>query len=247
MDIDNILIEADGDLVFVTVAKYKLFLSYGKIGMNAYLLYSHLMFTARLQKTDTVWAKDLYIRKGLNWGSQKLLKAKALLKDLNLIETIKKRDKKGKIEGWYIKVKTKTSFLEIEDVQNNNSVQNTCNPLVDEPTSGFQETNALTNKYKCLNKKVKGKFIKPSLQDLKDYCKEKGYNIDCEYFLDHYNANGWLVGKNKMKDWKATLRNWHRNKDKFNNGKSEKFDIYSGLDEEGKKKLDEFEKRRKEK
>ena len=79
---DNMSIEVDGDLIFVTVAKYKLFYSYGKIGIDAYLLNSHLMFTARLQKTNSVHAKDVYLREGLGWGSSRLLKAKNLLKEL---------------------------------------------------------------------------------------------------------------------------------------------------------------------
>ena len=42
---------------------------------------------------------------------------------------------------------------------------------------------------------------------------EHGYNVDAERFVDFYRSKGWLVGKNKMKDWKAAVRSWHsRNK-----------------------------------
>lgn len=51
-------------------------------------------------------------------------------------------------------------------------------------------------------------FKKPSLDDIKAYCKESGYNVDAERFLNYYESNGWMVGRNKMKDWKATVRNW---------------------------------------
>ena len=44
-----------------------------------------------------------------------------------------------------------------------------------------------------------------------DYCQEKGYtDVDVERFMNYYTSNGWMVGKNKMKDWKAAMRNWAR-------------------------------------
>ena len=51
-------------------------------------------------------------------------------------------------------------------------------------------------------------FQKPSLEDIKAYCKEGGYSIDAQRFLDYYESNGWMVGRNKMKDWKAAVRSW---------------------------------------
>lgn len=59
----------------------------------------------------------------------------------------------------------------------------------------------------------KSKFKKPSIEDVKEYVKEQGYRMDPVKFYDHYESNGWLVGRNKMKDWKAAVRNWeHRDK-----------------------------------
>ena len=58
------------------------------------------------------------------------------------------------------------------------------------------------------------KFIRPTLQEVKDYCQERANNVDPEQFIDYYQANGWKVGKNPMKDWKASVRTWERkNKD----------------------------------
>jgi len=54
------------------------------------------------------------------------------------------------------------------------------------------------------------RFVPPTLDDVKGYCQEKGYSIDCERFIDFYTAKNWMIGKNKMKDWKAALRNWVR-------------------------------------
>ena len=51
-------------------------------------------------------------------------------------------------------------------------------------------------------------FKKPSFEDVQAYCNESGYHIDVDRFMNYYESNGWMVGRNKMKDWKATVRNW---------------------------------------
>ena len=56
------------------------------------------------------------------------------------------------------------------------------------------------------------KFVKPTLQEVKAYCIERGNDVDPERFINHYEANGWMVGRNKMKDWRAAVRNWERNR-----------------------------------
>lgn len=57
------------------------------------------------------------------------------------------------------------------------------------------------------------RFVPPTLDEVKDYCWEKGYKIDCERFIDFYAAKGWMIGKNKMKDWKAAVRTWVKSED----------------------------------
>jgi len=62
--------------------------------------------------------------------------------------------------------------------------------------------------------KKRGGFTPPSISELKEFIKENNYNVDPETFINHYETVGWMVGKNKMKDWKASVRGWHsRNKD----------------------------------
>ena len=60
------------------------------------------------------------------------------------------------------------------------------------------------------------KFIKPTLEEIKAYCEEIKSQIDPQEFLDHYQKNGWVYGKNKtpIKDWKACVRTWERNERK---------------------------------
>ena len=63
-------------------------------------------------------------------------------------------------------------------------------------------------------KQTTERFTPPTHTQVLDYIAEKGLQIDGERFMDYYTANGWMVGKNKMKDWKAALRHWARGDDR---------------------------------
>lgn len=54
------------------------------------------------------------------------------------------------------------------------------------------------------------RFVKPTVQELKEYIAANAISVDAERFFNYYEANGWKVGRNPMKDWKAALRTWTR-------------------------------------
>lgn len=56
----------------------------------------------------------------------------------------------------------------------------------------------------------KKRFRPPTVEEVEAYCFERNNKVDAERFVDYYTANGWKVGKNPMKDWKAAVRNWER-------------------------------------
>ena len=62
-----------------------------------------------------------------------------------------------------------------------------------------------------IEKKKVARFQKPTIEQLKEYMSEQGMNDIAENWLNHYEANGWMVGKVKMKDWKASVRTWKTN------------------------------------
>lgn len=65
-------------------------------------------------------------------------------------------------------------------------------------------------------------FRKPTVGEVSAYAVEMLYDIDAQAFVDHYDACGWVVGKNKpMKDWKAAVRNWVRRQSEFGGGAAE--------------------------
>lgn len=83
-------------------------------------------------------------------------------------------------------------------------------------TYHLEEKQVFPLEAKQLINKKKEKFIRPTKHDIEQYAKEIGFDLDIDYFIDHYNSNGWKVGgKTPMKDWKATVRNWKR-RDKNN-------------------------------
>lgn len=65
---------------------------------------------------------------------------------------------------------------------------------------------------KDIQKKV---FIKPSIEEIQKYCNERNNNVDANRFYNFYESKGWMVGKNKMKDWKAAVRTWEQKEDKL--------------------------------
>ena len=54
------------------------------------------------------------------------------------------------------------------------------------------------------------RFTPPTVDEVREYCEERGNSVDPQRFVDYYSSNGWMVGKTKMKDWKAAVRTWEQ-------------------------------------
>jgi hypothetical protein len=86
---------------------------------------------------------------------------------------------------------------------------------VDKQAENKRQTN--DNEQDCKElKNVKNKsFIIPSIEELKAYCVEKNFTVDCQYFWNWYSSKNWMVGSNKMSNWKISLqlsKEWDINK-----------------------------------
>lgn len=184
-------------------------------------LYVFYYKTAKWQKTNQVKASDEYVKKCLKWGRDKIAKTKTTLKENGLIEIVQTR-KDNKISGWYIKVGYLVNKKKIEDCKVR--VNNTQNQQVGKPTSTDEDINALKQYIKCLEtenkmlkeekapkKKKSSQFIPPTVEEVRLYCEERNNSVDPERFVDYYESKGWLIGKTKMKSWKAAVRTWERN------------------------------------
>jgi len=62
-------------------------------------------------------------------------------------------------------------------------------------------------------------FKVPTLEEVRMYCEERKNGIDAQHFIDFYTSKGWMIGKNRMKDWKAAVRTWEKNRKADNRAK----------------------------
>ena len=70
--------------------------------------------------------------------------------------------------------------------------------------------NTTINNTNLTDSNKKAFFKKPKLDEVKNYCILRKNNIDAEAFIDFYESKNFMIGKNKMKDWKAAVRTWER-------------------------------------
>ena len=72
----------------------------------------------------------------------------------------------------------------------------------------------INNKNKKIEKEniqKKERFTPPTVEEVREYCRERSNNVDPQMFVDFYTSKNWMVGKTKMTDWKASVRTWERN------------------------------------
>jgi len=91
-------------------------------------------------------------------------------------------------------------------------LESDCNRSLDSPPNQPNQPNQPTNQKQC-------GFKPPTLFEIKEYCKERKKGVDPYKFFNFYESKGWMVGKNKMKKWKAAVHTWE--KESFFNEKSD--------------------------
>lgn len=137
-------------------------------------LYVFYYKTAKWQKTNTVKANDQYVKKSLKWGISKIQKTKQTLKEHGLIDIVQRR-KDGKIEGWFIKVSYLVNERKADEIKIKvQNINNTQNQQVENCTSGNEETNALKEKIKCLEKEIE--MLKDNKKERKTKKQTKSYD-----------------------------------------------------------------------
>ena len=105
---------------------------------------------------------------------------------------------------WYAITKKGSSILQKCEMENTKNVNGKDENVAPIPNIN---TNINTN----MRQPPLKRFTAPSLEEVKEYCAERKNGVDAERFVNYYTANGWKVGKNPMKDWKAAVRTWERN------------------------------------
>tara|TARA_R100001443_G_scaffold114632_1_gene130908 strand:- start:581 stop:1210 length:630 start_codon:yes stop_codon:yes gene_type:complete len=161
-----------------------------KLTPNAKLLYAEI--TALCNMNGRCNASTKYFCKLYEVSRSSIQNWLKLLEDNNfIIRDVKYKQGSREIESRYIKLVNNPKLKMSTD---NTNINITNNNLTD------------SNK--------KGRFKKPTLDDVKNYCILRKNNIDAEAFIDFYESKNWMVGKNKMKCWKACVRTWERRETK---------------------------------
>lgn len=74
-----------------------------------------------------------------------------------------------------------------------------------------QSASEVPKMYYKSNTNVIQKFTPPTVEEVKEYCSSRNNQINPQAFIDFYESKGWMIGKNKMKDWRAAIRTWEKN------------------------------------
>lgn len=144
------------------------------------------------------------------YASQRMLqKALQHLKDEGLIITGNYNETAYDRTLWYTLTEKGKSILqngEVHFTQRGNGFYPEGKPI---PVNNTVNNNTVIN---TVDKETTTRFKKPTVEEVRAYCRERKNKVDPERFVDHYTANGWMVGKhNKMRDWKAAVRTWEKN------------------------------------
>jgi len=166
-----------------------------------YLEIKHLLnFLTQEEKGDFL---DLLISYGENQELPEI-ENKKLLNVFNLM--------KGRIDTQFEKAK-----LKAEIAKKNGAFGG--RPIKDKkPSNNPRKPKANPEK----PKETQSVFIKPTIDEIKNYCLERKNNVNAESFSNYYEARGWKLKGIQMKDWKACVRTWEQNNNNFTNNNFKK-------------------------
>ena len=124
---------------------------------------------------------------------------------------------------WFIKefVKFQQGVNHIAELNSNSNPHKSILRLVEQYKLLELEDNPKEYIEEVKQAKQSKRFTKPNAGDVADYCIERKNNVDPMKFINFYDSNGWKVGKNPMKDWKACVRSWEANTPKDKSGRKE--------------------------
>ena len=164
------------------------------------------------------------LAKQLGIGRNKVLSLAKELQAAGYLSIEKETSKGGKFSGaaWTVREIPENRSPENQTTENGTAVV-TVVPKTVVPKTVVRKSGPLRNtnikkdqiykerpKSNSTTTRTREKFTPPTLEDVRAYCQERKNNVDPERWLDHYTSNGWKVGRNPMKDWKAAVRTWER-------------------------------------
>lgn len=168
---------------------------------NAKLLYGEI--SALCNKEGYCWATNGYFAELYGVSNSTVSRWIKDLERLGFITTKVNRNDRNEVTSRHIFMTTLCAKIDIPSPQK-------CS---DPPPKNAKDNNTSSNKPSPNNIR---RFQKPTVEQVKEYATERGYpNFDAEYFWDYWESKGWMRGRDRIRDWKATFRNWvKRNNDK---------------------------------
>lgn len=131
----------------------------------------------------------------------------------NRSEAAVKRWEKEKSKVLYNSIQDNTSYNALyNSITTTNSYADNSNKIIDNSNQILDNniSKGVSNETPPAKKSASKKFVKPSVDEIAEYIKEKQYGINAQQFYDFYESKGWKVGNSGMKDWKAAVRNWEQ-------------------------------------
>lgn len=200
------------------------------VGLDAAVLLAelasaHNYFESREQLTpDGMFFETVeHIQENTTLTQYQQAKAVKVLSDAGILETKK------------IGIPAKRYFfINEEAVLNILDYKKSKNLITGDEKTSSQETKKLDCNNKESNKKDNNKdnrvaFTPPTLNEVSAYCRERQNSVDPEKFIDFYQSKGWMVGRNRMKDWKAAVRTWEKRSKEISNQKSQELDSFYAM------------------
>lgn len=141
-----------------------------------------------------IFSEDLFKRYGIltSHGIQK-----------RYLKATSKRDK--------IEMKKEYLLVSVDKIKDNVVIISHSDGIISH-SDGIIEQSRVEESKEKKSKEHNKQFVPPSVEEVGEYCRERKNNIDPQAFVDFYAAKGWMIGKNKMKDWKACVRTWEKNR-----------------------------------
>ena len=146
---------------------------------------------------------------------------------LQYIEDKQKELGEGEISLRIIIQKVMEDVESVKNKRNCDKVRKRTSRVTQEIVALEKNKRRTREEYTTINGK---KFVKPTAGQVDKYCKELGFDLDIERFLNYQDQRGWLLKSGQhIKDWKATVRTWKQNQEK--NRKEEENGKHGGLQE----------------
>ena len=189
-----------------------------RLPMGARFLYGEI--TALCNEKGYCWAGNKYFA-DLYKVTDRTIRTwiSSLINNGYIVSDLVYREDSKEVEARYLKVTESTPGRNFPNPPEEN-FRTPGKKLPYSPEENFLDNNTTntTLEYSTISKDIvvgqqtkTKKFIKPTIEEIEKYCIERKNGVNATKFFNYYEANGWKVGKNSMKNWKAAVRTWEQN------------------------------------